>query len=184
MSDIDKARDKEIEEKTGISREKHENRNELNELPVGQLKPSKEDNTMYTDDNGRLWKLNPNLAASYHQPMHLYVAAVRSIFSSIFCDLSEVPNVKFISLNKDKTYSEVVANRYTGELVMDPQIFGTYNFCTDEPHGLQNGELGTDGEHRKFDIIPHEEYGGNYKHIAKGIPVGSLKKAPVILQVF
>ena len=183
MSDIDEARDKEIEEKTGISREKHENRNELNELPVGQLKQNKEDKTVYTDDNGRLWKLNPNIAASYHQPMPLYVAAARSIFSSVFFGLWQVPNLKFISLNKDKTYSEVVANRYTGELVMDPQIFGTYNFCTDEPLGIQNGQLGTDGEHKKFDIIPHEEYGGNYKHIAKGIPVGSLEKAPVILEV-
>jgi hypothetical protein len=183
MSDIDEARDKEIEEKTGISREKHENRNELNELPVGQLKQSKEDKTVYTDDNGRFWKLNSDIAASYHQPMHLWVAAARSIFSSILCGVGQVPNVKFISLNEDHTYSEVVANRYTGELVMDPQIMGTYNFCTDEPLGMQNGALGIDGEHKKFDIIPHEEYGGNYKHIAKGIPVGSLKKAPVVLEV-
>jgi hypothetical protein len=173
----------EREEETGISREKHEHRNELNELPVGQWKQSREDKTMYLDNNGRLWKLNPNIAASYHQPMHLYVAAARSIFSYVFCGLWEVPNLKFISLNKDKTYSEVVTNRYTGELVMDPQTFGTYDFCTDEPLGMQNGQLGTDGEHKKFDIIPHEEYGGNYKHIAKGIPVGSLKKAPVILEV-
>jgi hypothetical protein len=165
MSDIDEARDKEIEERTGISREKHENRNELNELPVGQLKQSKEDKTVYTDDNGRLWKLNPDIAASYHQPMHLWVAAARSIFSSILCGVGQVPN------------------RYTGELVMDPQIMGTFNFCTDEPLGMQNGTLGTDGEHKKFDITPHEEYGGNYKHIAKGIPVGSLKKALVVLEV-
>jgi hypothetical protein len=183
MNEIDQEKDKEIEENTGISREKHENRNELNELPVGKLKPNKEDKTLYTDDNGRAWKLNADFNASYHQPMHLYVAAVRSIFSNLVCGIGQVPNVKFISPNEDKTYSEVVANRYTGELEMNPQIFGTYNFCTDAPNAMNEGNLPLDGEHRKFDVIPHEEYGGNYKHIAKGIPVGSLAKAPVILEV-
>jgi hypothetical protein len=39
-------------------------------------------------------------------------------------------------------------------------------------------------ESTKSLILPlTKEYGGNYKQIAKGIPVGSLEKAPVILEI-
>jgi hypothetical protein len=43
--------DKEIEQKIGLSRKDHENRNQLNELPNelpnGKLKPSAEDSTIW-----------------------------------------------------------------------------------------------------------------------------------------
>jgi hypothetical protein len=39
--------DKEIEQKIGLSRKDNENRNQLNELPNGKLKPSAEDSTIW-----------------------------------------------------------------------------------------------------------------------------------------
>ncbi|KAL7538813.1 hypothetical protein ACHAXR_008801, partial [Thalassiosira sp. AJA248-18] len=96
---------------------------------------------------------------------------------SKFIPFLKVPNLKFISPNEDGRYSEVIANRYTGEL----KIIGTFNLCTDAPDGMIDGKLPTDGEHKKWDIDPHNMYGGGYKQVAKGIDVGSVDKGPVIL---
>jgi len=174
--------DADIEKETGVSRQMHEDRNELNELPAGKLKVT-EDKTLWKDDNGRLWKLNPDHAAAYHQPMPLAVAFIRAIISEKLFGIGKVPNLKFISPNEDKTYSEIVANRYTGELVIDQQLMGTYNFAKDAPNAMQIGNLPSTGEHDTFDIITHKAYGGTYKHIAAGIPVGSLAKGPVVLHM-
>jgi len=167
--------DDEIEAITTISRAKHENRNEIcNELPTGklQIKPGQTDTMLYVDDGGRLWRRNPDLMASYHQPMSMPNALFHSIIDAvIFCIDFPVPNMKFISINADQTYSEVICNRYTGELIVDPKYFGTSNYCTDAPHGMQTGSL-TTKEHVLYDVKTHEKYGHNYKHIAKGIPVG------------
>ena len=172
--------DEEVLAETGISREQHENRNMLNELPQGKMKPTKDhDPLMYEDEDGRQWRLNPDFNAAYHQPMPLWFAAFRAIFSNIFCGLFKVPNLKFISLNADGTFSEVVCNRYTGKLILDPNLFGTYNFCKDAPNAMEEGKLPTTGEHRQLDVIPHEKYGGNYKQVAKGIPVGYYDDKPV-----
>jgi hypothetical protein len=174
--------DAETEKETGVSRQMHEDRNKLNELPAGKLKVT-EDKTLWKDDNGRLWKLNPDYAAAYHQPMPLAVAFIRGITSAALFGIGKVPNLKFISPNKDKTYSEIVANRYTGELVIDQQLMGTYNYAKDAPDAMEIGNLSSRGEHNTFDIIPHTAYGGTYKHIAKDIPVGSLAKGPVVLHI-
>ena len=172
--------DKEIEEETGLSRAEHENRNEFNELPTGKMAPSAEDPTLWKDEKGRPWKKIEDPYSAYHQPMHLYVAFVRGQVGKVIPFLN-VPNLKFLSPNADKMYSEICANRYTGELVIEQKIIGSFNLCKDAPDGMKVGKLPTDGEHRKLDIIPHEKYGGNYRHIAKGIPIGSLKKGPVVL---
>ena len=175
--------DAQIEKETGISRAQHENRNELNELPTKKLKPIDKEETLYEDGAGRVWRRNPDLNASYHQPMPLAIAAIRSIFSSVFFGIGKVPNLKFMSPNADGTYSEVCANRYTGELIIDQEIMGTYNFATDAPDAMKTGNLPGTGEHKTMDIDTHEQYGGNYKQYAKGIPIGSLDKPPVILSV-
>ena len=88
-----------------------------------------------------------------------------------------------MSPNADGTSSEVCANRYTGELIIDQQTMGTYNFATDEPDLMKTGILPGRGEHKTMNIVTHEQYGWNYKQYAKGIPTGSLDKAPVILEV-
>jgi len=179
--------DAEIEEKTGISREKHENRNEIcNDLPTGKLriKPGQTDKMLYVDDAGREWRRNPDIFSSYHQPMSMPSALFHSLVDMlIFCVDFPVPNMKFISINEDQTYSEVIANRYTGELIVDPKYFGTSNYCTDADKGMRTGSL-TTKEHVKFDVKTHEKYGAGYKHIAKGIPVGHYdgdRPHPVIL---
>lgn len=171
--------DEDILAETGISRKQHENRNDLNELPTGKLKPTVDDAFLYEDEGGRLWRRNPDFNAAYHQPMPLWLAAVRAIISNILCGLFKVPNLKFISKNADGTFSEVCCNRYTGKIVLDPQIFGTYNFCKDTPNAMDDGKLPNATEHKQMDVIPHEKYGGNYKHVAKGIPVGYYDNRPV-----
>lgn len=45
--------DEDIEKKIGLSRADHENRNIYNELPNGKIKPSTQDPTIWTDDDGR-----------------------------------------------------------------------------------------------------------------------------------
>jgi hypothetical protein len=172
--------DEEIEQRIGLSREDHENRNQFNELPNGKLKPSEEDDSIWKDDNGRPWKLNAEPNAAYHQPMPVPIAFIRAHLSKFISSL-KVPNLKFISPNEDGRYSEVCANRYTGELVIEQKIMGTFNLCTDAPNAMEDGKLPTTGEHDTLDIIPHKEYGGIYRHIASGIEAGSLEKGPVIL---
>jgi hypothetical protein len=174
------ASDDEIKEKTGLSREEHENRNEFNELPNGKIKPTEEDPTIWKDDDGRPWKLNAEPNAAYHQPMPVAIAYIKGHLGGCLPFL-KVPNLKFISPNADGRYSEVCANRYTGELVIDQKLMGTFNFATDAPDAMEDGKLPTTGEHDLLDVIPHNEYGGNYKHIAKGIKTGDLDKGPVIL---
>lgn len=172
--------DEEIEQQIGLSREAHENRNKLNELPTGLLNPSPSDPTIWKDEKGRPWKLNAEPNAAYHQPTSVPVSFIKAHLSYWLPSL-KVPNLKFISPNKDGRYSEVIANRYTGELVIEQKIMGTFNLCTDAPDGMVAGKLPTDGEHKKWDIDPHNMYGGGYKQIAKGIDVGSVDKGPVIL---
>lgn len=172
--------DDEIEQRIGLSREDHENRNQLNELPKGKISPSAEDPTIWTDANNRPWKLNAEPNAAYHQPMPVAVAFVRAYLGRIIPQL-KVPNLKFISPNADGRYSEVCANRYTGELVIERKIMGTYNFASDAPDAMKDGKLPTTGEHDVLDVIPHNEYGGKYRHIAKGMAFGSISKGPVLL---
>lgn len=175
--------DEEIEKETGISRETHENRNQHNELPTGMVKPIDDECKFYEDNDGRVWRRNPDIHASYHQPMPLAVAAVRSVLAPIFFGFGKVPNLKFMSPNVNGGSSEFCVNRYTGEMVVDQQLMGTYNFANDEPDFMEKGALSNGGEHRLLDIIPHEEYGGNYKHYAKEMPIGSLENIPILLQV-
>jgi hypothetical protein len=172
--------DGEIEQRIGLSREDHENRNQLNELPKGKLTPSAEDPTIWKDDKGRPWKLNAEPNAAYHQPMPLAVAFIRAYLGRVIPQL-KVPNLKFISPNADGRYSEVCANRYTGELVIDQKIMGTFNFATDAPDAMKDGKLPITGEHDTLDIVPHNEYGGKYRHIARGMMIGSISEGPVIL---
>ncbi|KAL3926398.1 MAG: hypothetical protein SGARI_005626, partial [Bacillariaceae sp.] len=151
------------------------NRNDIcNELPTGKLRikdPSK-DKMLYVDDAGREWRRNPDIVSSYHQPMSMPGAVFHSIVDMIICCVDfPVPNMKFISINEDGTWSEVICNRYTGELIVDPKYFGTSNYCTDAPNGMKTGAL-TTAEHVALDVKPHEKYGAKYKHIGKGLPVG------------
>lgn len=176
-----KLSDEEIEKEIGISRADHENRNLLNELPNGKIKPSKDDPTIWLDDDGREWKLNAEPNAAYHQPMSVPMAFVRAHFANIFFGLGKVPNLKFISPNADGRYSEICANRYTGELVIDQKIMGTFNLATDAPDAMVDGKLPTTGEHDTLDVKPHEMYGGLYRHVAVGLELESIKEAPVVL---
>ena len=108
---------------------------------------------------GREWRRNPDLFSSYHQPMSMLNALFHSLVDMvIFCVDFPVPNMKFIALNDDQTYSEIICNRYTGELIVDPRYFGTSNFCTDAPMGMLRGSL-TTKEHVMFDVKTHEKYG-------------------------
>jgi hypothetical protein len=81
-----------------------------------------------------------------------------------------------------KVFRGLRANRYTGELVIEQKIMGTFNLCPDAPNVMEDGKLPTTGDHDALDIIPHKEYGGIYRQIATGIvEAGSLEKGPVIL---
>ena len=172
--------DQEIQQLTGLSREEHENRNELNELPKGLIKPSPEDPTIWKDDDGRPWKLNAEPNAAYHQPYPVPVAFILAYLGELIPFL-KVPNLKFISPNADGRYSEIIANRYTGELVIEQKIMGTFNLATDAPDAMVDGKLPTTGEHDLLDVVPHNEYGGGYRHIAKGVKLEAMRKGPVIL---
>jgi len=172
--------DDDIEQIIGLSRKEHENRNQLNELPKGKISPSAEDPTIWTDANNRPWKLNAEPNAAYHQPMPVAVAFIRAYLGRIIPQL-KVPNLKFISPNADGRYSEVCANRYTGELVIERKIMGTYNFASDAPDAMKDGKLPTTGEHDTLDVVPHNEYGGKYRHIAMGMTFGSISEGPVLL---
>mmetsp|Transcript_33322 Transcript_33322/g.56476 ORF Transcript_33322/g.56476 Transcript_33322/m.56476 type:complete len:184 (-) Transcript_33322:134-685(-) len=172
--------DEQIKQETGLSREDHENRNQFNELPKGKIKPSPEDKTIWTDDDGRPWKLNAEPNAAYHQPYTVPIAFIRAHLSKFIPGL-KVPNLKFISPNADGKYSEIVANRYTGELIIEQNIMGTFNLATDAPDAMIDGKLPTIGGHNLLDVIPHNKYGGGYKHIATGIETGSIEKGPIVL---
>eukprot|EP00957_Ditylum_brightwellii_P049506 3754667-Ditylum_brightwellii.AAC.1 len=166
-----------------LTTEEHINRNEYNQLPNGKIKPSLADPTIWLDDNDRPWKLNAEPNAAYHQPYPVPVAFIRAHVSTMVPPL-KVPNLKFISPNTGEGpagYSEICANRYTGELVIEQSIMGTFNFVSDAPDAMNKGGLPTTGDHKINDIDPHNQYGGIYAHIAKGIPVGSLEKGPVVL---
>jgi len=173
--------DLEIEQATGISRRVHERRNDqINELPTGKLTVTEENKMIYVDEAGRKWRLNPDIAASFHQPT---MGVVHAFFHSIldcliFCVDFPVPNIKFISMNDDNTWSEAICNRYTGELVVDPRYFGTANFCTDCPDGMEKGALSTQ-EHVKKDVKPHQKYGNKYTHIAKGMDIHYFDNRPL-----
>jgi len=181
-------RDMRIHKELGISRERHENRNDIcNEMPTGKLRQSPGDDTMmYVDDAGRPWRRNPDLFSSFHQPLSLVNAIFHSLVDMIiFCVDFPVPNMKFISLNdSDGMWSEIICNRYTGELIVDPAYFGTSNFCTDAPDAMSSGKLNTK-EHVLWDVKTHTKYGWHgYKHIAKGIPCGyydGSRPHPVVL---
>ncbi len=172
--------DEQIEQETGLSREDHENRNQFNELPNGKIKPSSEDKSIWKDDDGRPWKLNAEPNAAYHQPYPVAIAFIRAYLSKLIPSM-KVPNLKFISPNADGRYSEIVANRYTGELIIEQKIIGTFNFATDAPDAMIDGKLPTTGEHDLLDVIPHNKYGGGYRHIAAGIEIGSIEKGPIVL---
>jgi len=174
--------DEDIEAETGVSREEHENRNQYNEFPTGKVRRTPDDPTIWIDEDKRVWKLNLEPNAAFHQPMPLPIAFIRAILGECI-PFMRVPNLKFISKNDDGKYSEFCANRYTGELVIEQKIIGSFNLCTDAPDAMNVGKLPTTGEHDTMDVIPHNEYGHNYKHIAKGIPIGSLDKAPVVLHL-
>ena len=82
-----------------ITEDQHFNRNQFNELPNGIL--TKQDyhvetnkfNNQYTDVNNKIWILNDDYYASYHQPTHLYIAAIRSIISKYTFGLFKVSNL-------------------------------------------------------------------------------------------
>ena len=132
--------DASIEERLGVSRADHENRNQFNELPNGKLNPSPEDETIWKDDDGRPWKLNAEQLAAYHQETWFVFAYITAQIGRVFPSV-RVPNLKFFSPNADGKFSEVIANRYTGELVIDQRYIGTYNFCSFEnaPNAMKDG---------------------------------------------
>jgi hypothetical protein len=164
-----------VEMETGVSREAHENRNERNELPTGKMRQTKLYKSLYVDEGGRVWRHIPDIKAAFHQPMHIVIAVLRAISSKMCCGLGKVPNMKFLSKNRDgRTFSEVCCNRYTGELVIDPKFMGTLNF-------VANSE--SMKGHVRTDVTPHTKYGYNYKHIARGIPIGSITTKPIVLEV-
>lgn len=168
---------------TGVTRTQHENRNSENQLPSGKLKPTDGERQFYRDDAGRLWRRTPDLFASYHQPFSKNLAIIRSLLSFVTFGLTKVPNLKFMSKNNDGTFTEVCVNRYSGKLVVDPAQMGTHNLATDAPDALKTGSLPNTGEHWLKDIVPHEQYGAKYRHIAAGFPVGSLDgKVPVVAE--
>lgn len=170
-----------IEKFTGISRAQHENRNSLNQLPSGKLKPKDGEKKLYIDDAGRLWRRVPDIFASFHQPFPKNLAIIRSVLSFVTFGFTKVPNLKFMGKNDDGTFAEVCVNRYSGKLIVDPALMGSHNFATDAPKALETGSLPTTGEHWLLDIVPHEQYGAKYRHIAAGFPVGSLDgKEPVV----
>mmetsp|Transcript_28316 Transcript_28316/g.32554 ORF Transcript_28316/g.32554 Transcript_28316/m.32554 type:complete len:187 (-) Transcript_28316:125-685(-) len=172
--------DDDIEKRIGLSRKDHENRIMLNELPKGKITPSVDDPTIWKDEDGRPWKLNPDEIAVYHQPTNIVSAEIRAFVGKVIPSIRN-PNLKFISPNADGRYSEVCANRYTGELVIEQQLIGTFNFAADAPNAMKDAKYPAHGEHERLDVTPHNEYGGKYKHIARDIPIGSLEKGPVIL---
>ncbi len=131
------ADDDKVEEETCLSRADHKNRNMFNELPNGKIKPSAEDDTVWKDADGREWKLNAKRNAAYHQPMPVWVAFVWAHVANVLGGFCKVPNLKFISTNADGRYLEICANRYTGELVIDQTIMGTFNLATDAPDAMK-----------------------------------------------
>jgi hypothetical protein len=173
--------DAKIEEMLGVSRADHENRNQFNELPNGKLNPSPEDETIWKDDDGRPWKLNAEQLAAYHQETWFVFAYITAQIGRVIPSV-KVPNLKFFSPNADGKFSEVIANRYTGELLIDQRYIGTYNFCLleDAPNAMKDGKLPF-AEHKRLDVDTHNSYGGNYRHLAINMPIDSVKKGPVIL---
>jgi hypothetical protein len=168
-----KNNDLETELETGIDRETHENRNDKNELPVGKLTITPEDKMIYVDGAGRKWKRYPDHQAAYHQPIPVAIAYLRAVCSNVLMGVGKVPNLKFTSKNEDgRTYSEVCCNRYTGELIVDQKLLGTLNFVSNN-----DSKKG----HVRTDVVPHSEYGWDYKHVAKGIPIDSVFEPIVIL---
>jgi len=170
----------EIRARNTITEEEHLNRNKFNELPTGRL--TLKEKNIYVDENNDTWIKYPDYNASYHQPFYYVFAGIRSLIAKRTFGFLKVPNLKFIKENEDLTSSEVVVNRYDGKMVLDPKIFGTYNFCKTTDYKDENGNdinfntwvMPPTGTHDVLDIIPHKEYGGNYKHVGKFIKGGAL----------
>jgi hypothetical protein len=176
---IASSKDDAIETLTGISREQHENRNAFNELPTGKLHPAKKNEQgstsknaqFYLDEADRLWRRTPDLYSMFHQPFPVTVALIRSIVTPLTVGLTQVPYIKLISPNAASSsdnyqeqqyrhFSEIVVNRYTGELIIDPQVMGTYNLCAveDVEKAMRTGATRGEGhQHTLMDVVPHVE---------------------------
>tara|TARA_Y100001970_G_C14081210_1_gene774810 strand:+ start:387 stop:1055 length:669 start_codon:yes stop_codon:yes gene_type:complete len=163
----------EIRARNTITEEEHLNRNKFNELPTGKL--TLKEKNIYVDENNDTWVRYPDYNASYHQPCYYVFAAIRSLIAKRTFGFLKVPNLTFKKENEDLTSSEVVVNRYDGKMVLDPKIFGTYNFGKTTDYKDENGNdinfntwiMPPTGSHDVFDIIPHHKFGGNYKHVGK-----------------
>lgn len=125
---------------------------------------------IYVDENSDTWVRYPDYNASYHQPYHYIFAGIRSLIAKRTFGFLKVPNLKFLKENEDLTSSEVIVNRYDGKMALDPKIFGTFNFCKTNDYDVKKFNkwiLPPTGKHDDLDIIPHKEFGNNYKHVGK-----------------
>lgn len=169
------------------SLDREEKRVLLNELPKGELVPignasskyeyNPDSQNLYKDANGRIWKLQPDEMAEYHQPdpnVHPY------------------PNKKFVSLDETGGSSEAIMAPDKTYITTGPQR-GTYNFV--DPSGISLGlknhfasalaeiyvqspserdqAFGRDIGHLKEDIEPFNR--GEYKDVS---PESILKQHP------
>ena len=173
-----------------ISKKQHFSRNKLNQLPTGQLikQPNDGDGgdgvTRYIDKSNNVWFASPDYYASYHQPMHLYVAGIRSLIAKYCFGFLRVPNLKIMTVHKDLTLSEIIVNRYTGTLITDPKIFGTFNFCKTsyyEQDIVAQGHFPATGSHKVLDIDPHNNWGSDYTDVSTTMAVPYTGKNIVVL---
>jgi hypothetical protein len=125
----------------------HLNRNQLNQLPDGNLTHLK--GNEYLDDSGLSWELQPAIKNKFHQPGYEIPKPERP-YPNVKGDISYDPknaNLKFLSkLENGGSYEAIL--QPDGTYLTTGKKQGTYNY------GHPDGFLGT-FKHVLFDVIPH-----------------------------
>ena len=132
----------------------HLDRNKHNKLPVGNL--IKVEKSIYKDDNGTVWELQPHIKNKFHQPDE-ESEVVKNPYPNVGDELefdTKNPNLKFLSeLENGGSYEAIL--QPNGEYLTSGIKQGTYNY------GHPSGFWGS-VKHTFLDVIPHFA-NGNYK---------------------
>jgi len=126
----------------------HLKRNRLNKLPSGKLVLNEV--SIYTDESGVQWELQPQSKNIFHQPEDTPVTSIPNPYPNVSPQLDfdpYRPNLKFLSSDGEGGSYEAILLQ-DGTYLVTGEKQGTYNYAN--PSGLW-GTI----KHGIFDVLPH-----------------------------
>lgn len=129
----------------------HLKRNRLNKLPDGRL--ILKEGSIYTDESGVLWELQPQSKNIFHQPEDTPLTAIQNPYPNVTPQLEfdpYRPNLKFLSSNGEGGSYEAILQQ-DGTYLVTGKKQGTYNYA--DPSGLWGSV-----KHGILDVLPHFFY--------------------------